>query len=68
MKDEIKQIISEITNCKNLPNKKLVEQLETLSAEFDSIKVTMINLSYELDKIEEAYNKLNKEYSERNNG
>ena len=68
MKDEIKQIISEITNCKNLPNKKLVEQLETLSAEFDSIKVTMINMSYELDKIEEAYNKLNKEYSERNNG
>lgn len=68
MKDEIKQIISEITNCKNLPNKKLVEQLETLSAEFDSIKVTMINLSYELDKIEEAYNKLNKEYSDRNNG
>lgn len=68
MKDEIKQIISEITNCKNLPNKKLVEQLETLSAEFDSIKVTMINMSYELDKIEEAYNKLNKEYSDRNNG
>jgi len=68
MKDDIKQIISEITNCKNLPNKKLVEQLETLSAEFDSIKVTMINLSYELDKIEEAYNKLNKEYSDRNNG
>lgn len=68
MKDEIKQIISEITNCKNLPNKKLVEQLETLSVEFDSIKVTMINLSYELDKIEEAYNKLNKEYSDRNNG
>lgn len=68
MREEIKQIISEVSNSKNLPNKKLVEQLDILSSEFDSIKVTMINLSYELDKIEEAYNKLNKEYLDRNNG
>ena len=68
MKEEIKKIISELPNSKNLPNKKLVEYLETLSNEFDATKVNMINLSYELDTIEEAYNKLNKEYTERNNG
>jgi hypothetical protein len=66
MKDfkEIEKIVSDI---KNTPNSKLVETMDKLTIEFDIIKKELINNTYQLDKIEEFYNKILKEYNLRTN-
>jgi DNA anti-recombination protein RmuC len=68
MKQEIKNIISELSNMKNLPNQRIIDNLEKLADEFEEIKKNLIDLSYQLDTVEESYNKFLKEYNSRVNG
>ena len=64
MKD-IEKIISDL---KNTPNSKLVQVMDQLTLEFEVIKKDLINNTYKLDKIEQLYNKILKEYNLRTNG
>lgn len=63
--EEIKTIISEY---KDRPNKDLVLAMDALSNEFDKTKDTIIKLTFYLETVEKSYDKLLKEYNERNNG
>ena len=50
-KEELENIISEQKNLKNLPNSKLIEYMD--------------KSTYFLDKLEELYNNILKEYQDR---
>ena len=67
-KIELENILSQRSNIKNLPNNALIEYMDKLSNEFEVTKQTLISLTYHLDKIEELYNFILKEYENRNNG
>ena len=66
-KIELENIFSQRQNIKNLPNNALVEYMDKLSQEFDNTKTNLINLTYHLDKVEELYNFILKEYELREN-
>ena len=69
MKNEkFEEIVNEIQNLKDLPNNKLVEYLDLLSQDFESVKESIINSTLYLDKVEELYNKILKTYQDRGNG
>jgi DNA anti-recombination protein RmuC len=53
---------------KNLPNQRIIDNLEKLADEFEEIKKNLIDLTYQLDTVEESYNKFLKEYNSRVNG
>lgn len=61
------EVIDHIKNIKELPNSKLVEIMDILSAEFDKTKSNIINLTHYLDNLEIMYNSVLSEYEERNN-
>lgn len=61
------EVIDHIKNIKELPNSKLVEIMDILSAEFDNTKSNIINLTHYLDNLEIMYNTVLSEYEERNN-
>ena len=64
-----KKVISEIVKeSKNIPNAKLEETMDKLTSEFETSKNAIIGMSFYLDKLEELYNTLLKEYKERTNG
>lgn len=61
-----KQTITEIVeDRKNQNNKKILETLDFLSGKHETTKQTIIKLSYELDEIEDYYNKLLEEFNNR---
>lgn len=62
---EIKQIIEESRDKKNLPNKKLMEMMDILAEEHEKTKKNIINLTYYFDKVEETYNSLLEEFENR---
>jgi hypothetical protein len=64
---ELDTIESQKTNLKNLPNTVLVSFLENLNNGFESTKQDIINKTLHLDKIEELYNIVLKEYQTRVN-
>ena len=69
MTQEEFNVINEIVKeSKNIPNSKLEETMDKLTSEFESTKNTIITMSFYLDKLEELYNNLLKEYKERTNG
>ena len=53
-------------HIKNVPNAKLEETMDKISLEFESTKNTILGLSFYIDKLEEMYNNLLKEYTDRN--
>lgn len=62
------QIIAEQqSNLKNLPNGKLIDYMDKLSLEFETLKYEILSSSKKLDLIEEMYNKILKEYESRTN-
>jgi len=61
----IVEIIKESKNKKNLPNKKLIEMMDSLVEEHEMIKKELVKLSYHFDKVEETYNELLKEFETR---
>ncbi len=66
--EEFKVISELVKESKNLPNSKLEETMDKLTSEFETTKNTIIGMSFYLDKLEELYNNLLKEYKERTNG
>ena len=64
-KIELENIVSQISNLKNLPNSLIINNLDLLSSEFETTKNNIIQLTYHLDKIEELYNKTLNEYQSR---
>lgn len=64
-KEELENIISEQKNLKNLPNSKLIEYMDKLTTDFEQLKKNIIESTYFLDKLEELYNNILKEYQDR---
>lgn len=64
--EEFKLIQENATNVDKIPNVKLEESMDKLSQEFEEIKNSIIGMSFYLDKIEELYNRILKEYQNRN--
>ena len=64
-KEELENIISEQKNLKNLPNSKLIEYMDKLTSDFELLKKNIIESTYFLDKLEELYNNILKEYQDR---
>lgn len=66
-KEQFDSILSEQKNIKNIPNSKLIEYMDVVTEDFEATKSNLINMSYYLDKLEELYNSMLKEYQSRNN-
>jgi len=64
-KEEFENIIELQKELKNQPNSKLIEVMEKLTSEFDFTKENIINSTIYLDKVEELYNNILKEYESR---
>lgn len=65
-KKELENIANSMVELKNLPNAKLIEFMDKLTVEYEDTKTYIINSSYHLDAVEELYNKVLKEYENRN--
>jgi hypothetical protein len=66
-KENFDSIVEEQKNIKNIPNSKLIEYMDIITEDFEITKSNLINMSYYLDKLEELYNSILKEYQSRNN-
>lgn len=55
-------------NLNEKSNSDITKMLDNLSNHFNITKNIVINLTYELDQIEELYNIMLKEYNKRQNG
>ena len=66
LKQEFENIIATLGELKNLPNAKLIEMMDKLSVEFEVTKSNIINTTYHLDKVEDTYNRILKEFDSRN--
>jgi predicted ATP-grasp superfamily ATP-dependent carboligase len=64
-KQELENITMILGELKNLPNAKLIEMMDKLSDEFDATKANIIASTYHLDKVEETYNRILKEFDSR---
>ena len=67
-KEEFENILKESSDLKNQPNSKLIEFMDLLTTDFEMTKKNIISLTLYMDKVEELYNNLLKEYQLRNNG
>ena len=67
-KEEFDEIIKDLGDIKNVPNSKLIDDMDKLTTDFELTKNNIINLTVYLDSVEELYNKILKEYQSRNNG
>jgi hypothetical protein len=65
LKEELEHIIKQQSDLKNIPNSELIKSMDLLTTDFESTKQNIINLTYYLDKIEELYNLILKEYQSR---
>jgi hypothetical protein len=59
------KILEILKDYKNKPNKDLIFVMDFLSKEFDNTKEVIIQLTKKLDKVESTYNKILKEYDDR---
>lgn len=66
-KEKFEEIIKDLGDIKNTPNNKLIELMDELTNEFESVKNNIIISTHYLDKIEELYNKSLDEFQNRNN-
>ena len=64
--EEFKILVEVAKDAKNVPNMRLEQTMDQLSKEFETTKQSILGLSFYLDKIEELYNTMLKEYHERN--
>lgn len=67
MEDKLRaeKVVQIIKEYKTLPNKDLVYALDFLKEDFDRTKDNIINLTKHLDKVENSYNLILKEYQNR---
>ena len=66
--DKIENIVEFSKDLKNKTTAQIIESLDTLNEEFNVTKNVVINLTHNLDKIEELYTIILKEYNTRQNG
>ena len=66
--EKIENIIEFSKDLKNKTNAEIIQTLDTLNEEFNFTKNVVINLTHNLDKIEELYTIILKEYNTRQNG
>jgi len=64
--EELKVMIEVAKDVKNVPNNRLEQTMDQLAEEFESTKQNILGLSLYLDKVEELYNTILKEYQNRN--
>lgn len=64
---ELESIFSQVKNSKNLQNEVLINFMDKISVEFENTKQKLIEQTYQIDKLEEMYNILLKEYQSRIN-
>ncbi len=62
MKEEVLDIIKDF---KNRPNKDLIKAMDLITQDFEYTKNTVINLTKHLDKLENTYNQILREYNSR---
>lgn len=64
--EELKVMVEVAKDVKNVPNNRLEQTMDQLAEEFESTKQNILGLSLYLDKVEELYNTILKEYQNRN--
>jgi hypothetical protein len=64
--EEFKVFIEVAKDAKNVPNQRLEQVMDQLADEFETTKQNILGLSVYLDKVEELYNSILKEYQNRN--
>lgn len=65
-KEESEKVVKIINECKQSSNKDLIFAMDFIKEDFDRTKENLINLTYHLDKLENSYNLLLNEYTNRN--
>jgi len=64
--EELKVMVEVAKDVKNVPNNRLEQTMDKLAEEFETTKQNILGLSLYLDKVEELYNTILKEYQNRN--
>ena len=64
-KEEFENILKLQSDLKDQPNSKLIEVMDKLTTQFDLTKDSIIKSTLYLDKVEELYNNMLKEYQSR---
>jgi hypothetical protein len=64
--EELKVMVEVAKDVKNVPNNRLEQTMDQLAEEFETTKQNILGLSLYLDKVEELYNTILKEYQNRN--
>ncbi len=64
--EEFKVFMEVAKDAKNVPNQRLEQVMDQLATEFETTKQNILGLSVYLDKVEELYNSILKEYQNRN--
>jgi hypothetical protein len=67
-KIESNKIVEIVKDYKSRPNKDLTLAMDFIQKDFELTKETIIKLTNHLDKLENTYNILLKEYQSRTNG
>lgn len=66
--NKFEDVINFVKNIKEKNNVEITQTLDKLSEDFNYTKVIIIDLTHDLDKIEELYRTILNEYNKRQNG
>jgi hypothetical protein len=66
--EDYEKTVEILKDYKSKTNKELMFAMDKLNQDFEFTKKQLIDLSFHLDKLEESYNLLLKEYNTRTNG
>lgn len=66
--NKFEDVINFVKNIKEKSNLEITQTLDKLSEDFNYTKVIIIDLTHDLDKIEELYKTILNEYNKRQNG
>jgi hypothetical protein len=64
--EEFKVFMEVAKDAVNVPNNRLEQTMDKLAEEFENTKQNILGLTVYLDKVEELYNTILKEYQNRN--
>jgi hypothetical protein len=65
-KEKIEKVLSIVNEYKSKSNKDLIFAMDFIQEDFEKTKESLINLTHHLDKLENSYNLILKEYESRN--
>ncbi len=66
--NKFEEVINFVKNIKEKSNTEITQTLDKLNEDFNYTKVIIIDLTHDLDKIEELYRTILNEYNKRQNG